>query len=71
MWLISMPCAYLFTFNLGYGYVGIWMGLPCGTSLIAFSYFIFLIFAPYKEIAGKVSKSDQQDLKNLNDIDLS
>lgn len=34
-WLIGLPAGYLFGFNLGYGAVGIWMGLVCGLTVAA------------------------------------
>jgi MATE family multidrug resistance protein len=34
-WLVGLPAGYLFGFTLGYGAIGIWMGLVCGLSLAA------------------------------------
>jgi Na+-driven multidrug efflux pump len=30
-WGIMLPASYIFAFTLGYGYQGVWMGVPLGT----------------------------------------
>jgi len=56
LWIFMLPLAYFFGFVLGYGYQGIWMGVPSGSIIIMFSYLSIITFAPWKKLATSASK---------------
>ncbi len=53
-WLVGIPCSYLLAFKLGYGAVGLWLGLVIGLVCAAVSLLIrFWILAPKAGVAGE------------------
>ena len=53
-WLVGIPCSYLLAFKLGYGAVGLWLGLVIGLVCAAVSLLIrFWLLAPKAGVAGE------------------
>jgi Na+-driven multidrug efflux pump len=55
-YVVSLPCAYIFTFTLKMGMVGLWWGIVAGSLAEVVLYFFFLRFiANWRRLAKKIS----------------
>ncbi len=53
-WVIGVPCSYLLAFKLGYGGVGLWLGLVIGLAAAGVSLMLrFWLLAPKPGVAGE------------------
>ena len=58
-----LPLSYLFIFPLDFGFIGVWIGLPCG-SIVQSTSFLFIMFTtPWKEVAMKASQHEYQEIE--------
>lgn len=48
-WIIMLPLSYIFTFTLGFGFRGVWMGVPVGSILLMVSYLVIFFTASWKK----------------------
>ena len=54
-WGITIPTAYIFIFYFNYDYMGIWMGIPIGSSTLMAVYLILICRAPWKKLSEMAS----------------
>ena len=58
-----LPLSYLFIFPLDFGFIGVWIGFPCG-SIVQSTSFLFIVFTtPWKEVAMKASQHEYQEIE--------
>lgn len=62
-WGIMLPASYIFAFHLGYGYQGVWMGVPLGRLTGAVFYAILIYRADWNKLAKETSQSCDENLK--------
>jgi len=55
LWLIMAPLVYIFGFPLGYGFAGLWFGVPFGSFCMVFGYIYIIITAPWEKLALEAS----------------
>ena len=64
-WAIVIPLGYIFAFKVGWGVVGIWLGLPIGLTIISLCFIWVIYSSDLVELSQKVVDRIEKEKQSL------
>lgn len=55
-WIIMLPLSYIFAFHWNMGLMGVWLGVPIGSSILLLSYLVMIFRASWRKASRNASK---------------